>query len=358
MPRPKKDATLVAKDKTLRSQELRLEQLQQKLHKAIDAHPSKAQALWSLLGDLGIDDLNYDEPEKGGQELSQQKRAQMQRKLSMHAIKASEAEEAQKIAEQRGAKKPLSSSHVDLARLTVPMLQELLASLAGSTWSRGNLNVHARMIGKPGLLQMIEFATGMEPDSKIWDTFVCLVELADHMKELYLQRGSRGAKCPLPLDWSVRGLFLVVDVLEDECVVIILHRFTREKIKVPISETGVGAHVRSHRSSDDYNIVCNWSEMKATVVANGCKGGFRLGCLGLKHAAPDDEIMIERVMFKRQRGQSFKSEELETPPKKTGKSGPDSAETVKGEAVDLQLGQHGLEDATWDDADEAVPARS
>ena len=355
MPRPAKPEADVAKDKTIRAQELKQEQLLKKIHRAIDCHPSKAAAFWGLLEDLGVTDHNYNVAEAQNGDISWQKRAQLQRKRSLQALRQDESDRAAKLAKQRGAEKPFSTACVDLAHLTVPTLQEILSELEPGAWSRGNLNVHQRGIGKPGLVQMLEFATGLEGDYKVWDDWVCQVALTKFLKELYITKGSRGSKCSLPLDWPVKGIYVILAVSAESSEVVILHRFTRAKVPVAIAETGEGASIQSHKLVDDYELLCNWSESKATVRARTCVGGFRLSKRVISHKAIAEEDIIIQSVIQRQRSREIKAEDFDTPQKSSKGSGPSSGPNAKEELVAAD--EYGLADAAWDDNAMTVPPR-
>eukprot|EP00971_Amphidinium_carterae_P142235 2817627-Amphidinium_carterae.4 len=123
--------------------------------------------------------------------------------------KNTEKEKAQAEALDMGAKRPIATGVTTIGKMTVPHRKDLLADLGGSNLSHVNLNHWGRLMGKTGFQEIIEFSTGMPPETTIRPTICCWDVLQGIMTAKARDRGLRIHKVQLPPAWETQGLYRI-----------------------------------------------------------------------------------------------------------------------------------------------------
>ena len=114
-----------------------------------------------------------------------------------------------------------------------------------------------------GLCQLVEFATGLAPDTELTGAYRYWPYLQALLVALNKQRGRRCADLFLPPDWEAEGLYALVF---EAGVVYVMHRFTKQRVAV------LAQKIPPMDCTDALYIVCNWSEVRATLKSSSDVG--------------------------------------------------------------------------------------
>eukprot|EP00971_Amphidinium_carterae_P303469 6030133-Amphidinium_carterae.1 len=82
------------------------------------------------------------------------------------------------------------------------------------------------MSGRSGLLNVMEFVTGLTEDYVIGGVFETYAAFLDYAKSMAESRGNRGASLRLPPVWGVDGVYKVQSVKEVTKTVRVLQKWT------------------------------------------------------------------------------------------------------------------------------------
>eukprot|EP00971_Amphidinium_carterae_P349988 6491329-Amphidinium_carterae.1 len=257
MPRPKKrsiELEVVELDR--RAREARLKLLTTKLQTVIKNKPSLVPDLWQKCLSLGVTDENINDVEAF---VEKSKQMQARCAASLNAKKEEAADDGEAVAEIDAIPPKVTY----LCDCTVAMFRDrFLPSIEPSALSMANCRSHERAIGgKKGLMEIFEFASGLQADYVLKDVFHSVQEFLDMAIERAQARGRRCRDLSLPPCWESDGLFSVVGVCKTTRTVKLKQIFTQEVLAVPI-----GAAAWTFYSDPKYiDVLCNYSEIKATL---------------------------------------------------------------------------------------------
>eukprot|EP00971_Amphidinium_carterae_P161027 3193026-Amphidinium_carterae.2 len=181
-----------------------------KLQKALKLRPSMILPCWEKVLALGYVEDDAAGAESSGVPVSKQKQAKLQRGASM---KGDVEENCGDISD------PMSKNWTLLSHCTIPFIQaHILPSLEPSALSAANLRCHEKHIGKPELLQIVEFLTGLA-DWQLSGPHRSKSGFIKFLQERYASRGRRGGLLVLPVAWAQQGLYVIDAVTDVEITV-------------------------------------------------------------------------------------------------------------------------------------------
>ena len=310
MPGARKSVQEKAQENSLRSEELRIAAVQNKIVSAVRAKPSLATATWEFLKDRGVTDSNFSQPEEH-HVLSSTKAAQLRRKQSMRDLKEASRQEALAAATAADAEEPMDSRYLVVAHLTVPSLRIALTRLGGAVWSPGNLAHHARALGKQELLQMLEYATGIDTTTPVYPKWLCFKAWCEHLQVRPAKRGARAAATGLPPVWSDKGVYAVISIDVPGQKIKVKQRFTKEVATISASDVTKEFVLEEAHTPCDMEIQLNFSEEKAMLCAPGKSHGYKLSKVFASHFV-DEEAHLKTPSPKKRRSEqkAVGSEEL------------------------------------------------
>eukprot|EP00971_Amphidinium_carterae_P123849 2453115-Amphidinium_carterae.1 len=181
-----------------------------KLQKALKVRPSMIIPCWEKVLALGYVEDDPVAEERGSVPVSKQKQARIQRASSM---KSEPAQPGSEIGD------PLNMNWSLMSHMTIPFLQsDLLPCLEPSVLSAANLRCHEKSIGKPELMEIVEFLTGLA-DWQLKGPHRSKSAFLKFLQERYGSRGRRGGLLVLPPVWEQQGLYCIDAVSDVECTV-------------------------------------------------------------------------------------------------------------------------------------------
>ena len=197
-----------------------------------------------------------------------------------------------------GGKAHVPSKYNSLSAMSYSILSErVLPWLDPVSLSSPNLNAAFKGLGKAECkqaeaLRVLEFVTGKPPTFCIKGSLWEWEHLLGHLKQAADHRGRLDKPLPLPVQWAQDGVYMVQEVNADD-EVIVMHRFTEQVVAVSLSEMDPVPAAGS-----TFFLEHNYSELFAELqVEGGIPGqGVAVGSLFHRHATKKRKAIADGVL--------------------------------------------------------------